>query len=191
MTPQKTSRSQILIFLFGGVLPVLAFALVEERFGVIWGTIAGMIFGFGEIVYEKIRLGKVNGITWFSNALILVLGAVSLISQDGVWFRLQPAILLFCFGAALLGSNAIGKPLLVGMALKQRPDIPSDRIGILKTLNLRIGILFLLLAGLSVDAALRWSVEAWAFLKSVGVTIIIVAYFGGEVIYARIKARNG
>ncbi|RYZ77055.1 MAG: intracellular septation protein, partial [Proteobacteria bacterium] len=187
MNSARPNRSQVLMLLFGGILPVVAFAIVEERYGVVWGTIAGMIFGVAELLYEKIRLGKVNGITWFSNALILVLGAISLISKDGVWFRLQPALLLACFGLAMLGSNIIGKPLLVAMAVKQRPDIPPERLMILKNLNLRVSVLLLILAGVSVDAALRWSVEAWAFLKGFGVTIIMVAYFGLEVVWARAK----
>lgn len=179
-TPPRSNRSQILLLLFGGVLPVLAFALVEEHYGVLWGTIAGMAFGFGEIVYEKLRLGKVSGLTWFSNALILGLGAISLISQEGVWFKLQPAVLLASFGAILLGSSILKRPLMVAMAQKQRPDLPIEALGHLRKFNFRLAWLFFGLAAIGVHAALTWSVEAWAFFKSVGVVLLMVAYFAVE-----------
>ena len=35
--------------LFGGLLPVIAFTVIEERYGVIWGVISGMAFSVGEM----------------------------------------------------------------------------------------------------------------------------------------------
>jgi intracellular septation protein len=183
-------RAQMMVLLFGGILPVVAFAIVEDRFGVAWGTAAGMAFGVGEIVYEKISAGKVAGVTWFANAMILVLGAISLISNDGVWFKLQPAILLLFFGGAILVSSFMGKPLLVAMSLKQNPSLPEKAVDLLKTMNLRIGVLLLLLAGVSTWAALSWSTEAWAFLKGIGVTLILAVYLAGEIGVRRFLSRK-
>ena len=181
----RPDRSKVLLLLFGGILPVLAFAFVEDRYGVIWGTIAGMVFGVGEILYEKLFLKKVSGVTWFSNALILVLGAITWISQDGVWFKLQPAIFFAAFGVMLIGSHFIRQPLLTGLAKKQNPQLPMEAEVFLRALNLRLGFVFLFLAGLSTWAALDWSTKAWAFLKSVGAIIIIFIYMGGEIAYRR------
>lgn len=181
------SRSQALLLLFGGILPVVAFALVEDRFGTVWGTIAGMIFGLGEILYEKFRIGRVSGVTWFANALILVLGAVSLVSQDGLWFKLQPALFFASFGLVLIGSSVLKKPLLLAMALKQNPGLPPAAARLMNGLNFRLGLLFLFMAGLSAWAALHWTTEAWAFLKGVGVFIILGIYLAGEIAYRRYR----
>ena len=88
-------------FIFGGLLPVLAFTLIEEYHGPVWGTVAGMIFGLGEIIYEKVRFKKVSTITWIGNAMILGLGGLSIISQDGIWFKLQPALFMLSLGYTL------------------------------------------------------------------------------------------
>lgn len=186
----KPARSPLLLFLFGGLLPVISFALVEEYYGVLWGCVAGMVFGIGEILYEKIALKTVSGITWFSNALILILGGLSLISEDGIWFKLQPALVLLCFGAIVVGSSIINRPLLTAMALKQRPDLPLAALEMLTGLNFRVGILFLALAGLSTWAAYSWSTEAWAFLKSFGVLIILVLYIVGETLIRRFLGKR-
>lgn len=188
--PSKKNRSQLMLLLFGGVLPVIAFTLFEEFYGVIWGTIAGMAFGFGEVIYEKVRLKKVNGITWFSNALILVLGGITLISEDGFWFKMQPALFLYAFAIALVVSSLIKKPLMVALTLKQNPDLPPQAIELIKVLNLRLGFVFLALGALSTWAAFSWSTEAWAFLKSVGVLIILAFYMAAELIIRRMKNRR-
>jgi intracellular septation protein len=173
-----------------GILPVVAFAIVEEKYGVIWGTIAGMIFGLGEVVYEKIKLKKVSGITWFSNILILVLGGASLYSAEGFWFKMQPAIFLFVFAIMLIGSSLMKNPMLAAMAIKQNPNIPPAALAMLASLNLRLSFVFLFLSALSTWAAFSWSTEAWAFLKSVGVFIILFAYMAVEILYRKYFSKN-
>lgn len=179
------SRSRMLLLLFGGILPVVAFAVVEEYYGVFWGTVAGMTFGIGEIIYEKVKLKKVSGITWFSNILILVLGALSIYSTEGMWFKLQPAIFLFCFATIMFASSVMKKPLLVAIAKKQNPNIPPPVLGIMGAMNFRLSIVFYFLSALSTWAAISWSTEAWAFLKSVGVFIILAIYMGTEIVYRK------
>ena len=58
----KPEQKKILrSFLLGGLLPVIAFSVIEDRFGTVWGLIAGMVFGGGEIIWEWRTLGKGHG----------------------------------------------------------------------------------------------------------------------------------
>ena len=106
--PKNNVRSLIL----GGLLPIVAYTFVEEYFGIFWGLVAGMVLAVGEIVWEKKTQNKVDPITWAGSGFILVLGSVSLFTQEGIWFRLQPAILEGVFAIALWTSVALGKPFL-------------------------------------------------------------------------------
>ncbi|HVK61252.1 MAG TPA: septation protein IspZ [Bdellovibrionales bacterium] len=185
MKSSSNRRSTALILFFGGILPVIAFTIVEEYYGIMWGTVAGMVFGIGEVLFEKFKNGRVAGITWFSNAMILVLGGVSLIANDGVWFKMQPAILLYVFGFAVVGSSFMNKPVMLEMTLKQNPNLPEHAVSYVKGLNTRLGLALVAMGALSTWAALAWSTEAWAFLKSIGVMIILAAYFGGEIAFRK------
>lgn len=177
--------------LLGGLIPVLVFTFVEEYYGTLWGLIAGMVFGVGELIWEKVKQGKIDKITWLGNGLILVLGGVSLFTQEGVWFKLQPSILESVMGVLCVGSVLLGKPFLTAMATKQgtlrhapesvRPLLEAQ----FKGLTLRFGIFFLLHAALAAYAAFYWSTRAWMILKGVGFTVSLLVYGLIEVLFMR------
>lgn len=180
-------------FFFGGILPVIAFTIIEEKYGTIAGVIAGMVFGVGEIIYEWITTRKVSAITYIGNGLILVLGAVSLFSNEGIWFKLQPALLEGVFTVILVGSWIIRKPFLVLMAKKQNPNIPEFALNKMSGMTLRLGFFFLIHTILATWAAYKWSTEAWAILKGAGLTVSFFAYLGLEILMMRrmaLKSRD-
>lgn len=183
-------KSQALSAFFGGLVPVIAFTLIEEKYGVIAGLIAGIVFGFGEIMYEVIRYRKVSTITWIGNGLLIGLGAVSLVSSDGIWFKLQPALLEFGFFIFLLGSWLIKKPFLKLMIEKQNPQAPSFLKNRMSGMTLRLSVFMLAHALIATWAAFSWSTEAWAFLKGIGLTVSMVLFMVAEVLWTRAKIKK-
>ena len=189
--PQTPSRKDaIRTFLLGGLLPIIAFTVIEEMYGPLWGLIAGMAFGIGEIAYEYFKKGKVEMITLGATGLLLVLGGISLVAQDGVWFKLQPAMMEGAMALVLWGTSIAGRPLLVEMTLKQQPNIPPQLIPVLKAMNWRFGIFMAFNAALATWAALHWSTSAWALLKGVGFTVGVVLYFVAEAVWLRLTVRR-
>lgn len=172
----NTQKSQMTALFFGGLLPVIFFTIVEEKYGTMAGLIAGMIFGCGEIIYEIIRYRKVNTITWIGNGMLLGLGAVSLFTSEGYWFKLQPAIFEFLFFGFLLGSWLLKKPFLKIMTEKQNPDMPEIIKARLSGITLRLSFFFLVHAVIATYAAFYWSSEAWAILKGIGLTVSMILY---------------
>ena len=182
--------------LLGGILPVVAFAVVEEVWGPKAGLVAGMVFGVGEILWEWRTQKKVQAVTWIGNGLLLGLGAVSIVSDEGYWFKLQPALLEGAMALALIGSHVLGKPLLLAMARKQMPpeSLPAATRPVyearLRGMNLRMGLFFAVHTVLAVWSALDWSTAAWALLKGVGFTASMVAYVAAEVLWVRMRNRS-
>ncbi|WP_413290689.1 inner membrane-spanning protein YciB [Bdellovibrio sp. HCB337] len=178
-------KAAALSFFFGGLLPVIAFTVIEEKYGIVAGLIAGMVFGFGEIIYELIRHRKVSTMTWVGNGLLLVLGGVSLISSEGIWFKLQPALMEGLFAFAMWGSYLIKKPLLVVLAEKQGHQLPEVVKTKLAGVTWRTGFFFAIHTGLAVWAAYDWSTTNWALLKGIGLTVTFIIYLLIEVFYLR------
>ena len=181
----KAGRNQGLSLFFAGLLPVIAFTLIEEYYGTLAGLIAGMVFGCGEILWEIFKYRKVNAITWIGNGLLLVLGGVSLLSSEGFWFKMQPAMMEALFALFLWGSLLMKKNLLVYLVEQQGQTFPPQIKGRLGGLTLRIGFFFAFHAALATWAALYWSTTAWALLKGVGLTVSFIVYLVAEAMYLR------
>jgi intracellular septation protein len=186
----NNKRAAFLSFFFGGLLPVIAFTLIEDNYGPVWGTIAGMAFGFGEIIFEKWRYQKVSNITWIGNLMILALGGISIVSQDGIWFKLQPALFEAFFTALLWGSLLMKKPLLIAMAEKQGTQIPEAAKPLMKGMTFRLGLFFAIHAVVATWAAFDWTTAQWAWLKGVGLALTFAIYLGMELLVIRLQARS-
>lgn len=178
-------KSQGYALLFGGLLPVILFTVIEEKYGIVAGLVAGMVFGVGEILYELIRYRKIQTITWIGNGMLLGLGAVSLFTNEGVWFKMQSAIFELLFFGVLFFSWVLKKPFLKIMAEKQNPNIPEPIKNKLSGLNLRLSFFFLIHAMIATYAAFYWSTEAWAILKGVGLTVSMILYMIIESYFLR------
>lgn len=177
----------------GGILPIIAFTVIEETYGTVWGLVAGMVFGLGEILYEWRALGRVDPMTWGGNGLILFLGGLSLVTQEGIWFKLQPSLIEAAMALALWISVLMGKPLLVSLLKKQLTaqgnslEIAPVLAAALGGMTVRVGIFFALHSALAVWAALHWSTSAWAALKGIGFTLSMVVYMVAESFLLRYR----
>ncbi len=186
----KSKRSQGLALFFGGLLPVIAFTVIEDQYGVIAGLLAGVAFGVGEIIWELLKYRKVQRLTWIGNGMLIGLGALSLISSEGMWFKLQPALMEGLFALTLWGSLLLGKNLITAMVEAQGQQLPEIVKTQMRGLSFRLGLFFAVHAVIATWAALHWSTASWALLKGVGLTVSFVLYLGLEVWWLRIRIRN-
>ena len=170
---------------FGGLLPIILFTVIEDQYGTMAGLIAGLTFGVGEILYEKIVHKKVNKITWIGNGLLIGFGLISIWTDDGIWFKLQPAIMEVGMTLILWGSLILKRPLLSTLAEAQGVMLPTEVKSGMKGLTFRTGIFFLIHAGLATWAAFQWTTAQWALLKGVGLTVSFIIYLIFEGLYLR------
>jgi len=182
----KSTRSLLL----GGILPILIFTFVEEVYGVFWGSIAGIVFSLGEVLYEKFFIGQVQKITWVSFFFILILGGVSVLTQDGFWFKVQTAILQGILGVILIGSFLMKKPLIVTLANAQGlfEKVPEQKDFLEKSfgrLTFRLGFYFIFLGGVSAWIAFEASTRFFSFWKSLGLPIALMGYMLIEIFFMR------
>lgn len=184
MASMQTSKKQALRSLFfGGIIPVIVYTILEEKVGPLWGLVFGMGFGLLEILIEIIRYRKVETVTWIGNGLLIVMGVISLLTQEGIWFKLQPSLIEAGMAIFLMGSWGLKKPLLVTMAKKQ--ELPSMLEQRFSGMTVRLGLFFLFHSVLAAYAAFFWSTRAWALLKGLGVTLSMLFYLGIEVLMLR------
>lgn len=117
-----------------------------ELIAIIYGTGAFMVAAVIALIASRLLLGKISPMLWFSTALIVGFGALTILFGDPVFVQLKPTIIYLVMGFALLIGWIRGTPLLK-ILLEAAFDGLSQQ-GWLK-LSRNWAVFFLLLAGLN------------------------------------------
>ncbi len=133
---------------------------VAEIAAVIKGTLAFMVAAVIALAFSKWHLGKVSPMLWFSTALIVGFGALTIFFGDPTFVQLKPTIIYGLFGAALLGGYWKGKALLKILLEAAFEGLSNE--GWLK-LSRNWGIFFFALAALNEGLRYFYNVENGTF----------------------------
>ena len=133
-----------------------------ELGAIIYGTGAFMVAAVAALIVSKWRLGKVSPMLWFSTALIVGFGSLTIFFGDPTFVQLKPTIIYAVFGLALLIGVLTGRALLK-ILLEAAFEGLSDA-GWLK-LSRNWGVFFLVLAGLNEGLRAQLDFEGWLWAK--------------------------
>lgn len=135
---------------------------VSELAAIIAGTAAFMVAAVAALAISKWRLGKVSPMLWFSTALIVGFGSLTIFFGDPTFVQVKPTIIYACFGVVLLGGYFTGRALL-RILLEAAFEGLSDE-GWLK-LSRNWGVFFLFLALLNEVLRAQMDFEGWLWAK--------------------------
>ena len=133
-----------------------------EIIAIIYGTGAFMAASVIALLVSKWRLGKVSPMLWFSTALIMGFGSLTIFFGDPTFVQLKPTIIYASFGVILLGGFFTGRALLK-ILLEAAFEGLSDE-GWLK-LSRNWGVFFLFLAALNEGLRAQMDFEGWLWAK--------------------------
>ena len=135
---------------------------VGEVAAIIAGTGAFMVAAVAALLFSKFRLGKVSPMLWFSTALIVGFGSLTIFFGDPTFVQLKPTIIYASFGIVLLAGVAMGRALLK-ILLEAAFEGLTDE-GWLK-LSRNWGVFFLVLAVLNEVLRAQMDFEGWLWAK--------------------------
>lgn len=129
---------------------------------IVYGTGAFILAAIAALAISRWRLGKVSPMLWFSTALIVGFGSLTIFFGDPTFVQLKPTIIYATFGVVLLGGYAMGRAMLK-ILLEAAFDGLSDE-GWLK-LSRNWGVFFLVLAVLNEVLRAQMDFEGWLWAK--------------------------
>jgi intracellular septation protein len=133
-----------------------------EVVAIVYGTGAFMIASVAALLVSKWRLGKASPMLWFSTALIVGFGSLTIFFGDPTFVQLKPTIIYASFGVVLLGGFLTGRALL--KVLLEAAFEGLNDAGWLK-LSRNWGVFFLCLAGLNEVLRAQMDFEGWLWAK--------------------------
>ncbi len=163
-------------------LPAIAYWYLEENYSIKIAVIGGMGLACVEILLEYLFVKHVHSLSKLNFVLLFILGPISLIGEDGLWFKLQPMftgiiLYLYLFFQGLRGESLMWT-MSADMNLKMR--LPKEILLVLE----RHMAFFLLIFGLFMGVLAKYySTSTWAFFKTIGFYICFALFMVGEMFY--------
>ncbi len=190
MQTSENPFRKIAIQLIPGLLPLFIFILADEIWGTKIGLLVALVLGVTEFIVVWIKQKKIDSFILADTGLLLILGGVSLISANDLFFKLKPALMQAVF-LVIISIAAFGNPAflvkLTGRYLGEMNQINAEGEQMMQKMLKRMVILISLHTLLVVYSAFYLSKEAWAFISGGLFYILIVIYFITEVVARKLK----
>lgn len=182
------NQRKLILQLLPGFIPLFAFILADE----IWGTTVGLIVaiasGIIELAYYWVKDRKFDTFILLDTLLIIILGFVSILLDNDVFFKLKPALIgvLMC---AILGVSVFTPSnILLHMSKRYMKGMELNDLQY-QQMKKNVRVLFWLFVGYT--ALVFYSVwfmskESWAFISGGLFYILFGAYFVFELVKNRI-----
>lgn len=165
-------------FLFD-LFPVILFFIAFKYFGIFTATAAAILATLGQIIYCKLRHGKVEKMLLVSGAIIGLLGGTTLILHDKSYIMWKPTVLYWVLAGVLLVSNAFFKKNYIQQMMGKMMDAPT---AIWTKLNY-VWVVFLVSLGfLNLYVAFNFDENTWVNFKLFGVTLLMFLFIIGQTL---------
>lgn len=186
------SKLELLKKLLPGFLPLFIFILADEIWGTKIGLIIAIVFGVGQLGYTYVKEKRIDRFVLLDTGLIVLLGLISIVFENDIFFKIKPAFIGFIF-VGILGFSAFSKVNIMAlMSQRYMKGVEMNEMQV-RQMNKSIKVLFyifLLHTILVLYSAFYMSKEAWGFISGGLFYIIFGGYFIYELIKNKIKANS-
>jgi len=165
-----------------GLLPLLIFIIADEVFDTIISLSIAIAVGIFQAIWIFIKEKRFDYFVLLDTGLIVVLGLISIISHDELFFKLKPGIVQIIMCIMLL-FMAFSPPTFLAAMMGRyglNTELNEDSIRILRRNMRLLSILLLLHTGLVFYSAFYMSKEAWGFISGLLLYLIFGVYFLAE-----------
>jgi intracellular septation protein len=169
-------------------LPALAYWYLEENYTLEIALTGGIILCTLELSLEKFFTKHIHSLSIMNFGLIVGLGSISLIAQDGIWFKLQPCFTGLIMGGLFYINTSRGKSFMYEiMESMDNNHMPKQFIILLEK---HMGVFLFFYGIFMAVVALKLSTSKWLFFKTAGFYIVFIIFSIIDVIYIRNKIKK-
>lgn len=172
-------KTQLLKKLLPGFIPLFVFIAADE----IWGTKIGLFVavgvGIAEMVWIAIKEKRFEKFVLFDTLLLVVLGAVSILLDNDIFFKLKPGLIELIL-IAVLAVSAFSSVNIIGLMGKRYLKDTAFSEAQMTQMRQSLKVLFFIFSFHTIlvfYSAFYMSKEAWAFISGGLFYIIFGVYF--------------
>ncbi|MGE0021131.1 MAG: NUDIX domain-containing protein [Draconibacterium sp.] len=178
------SRTELLKKLLPGFIPLFVFIAADE----IWGTKIGLFVavgvGLAEMIWVGVKEKRFDKFILFDTLLLVVLGAVSILLDNDIFFKLKPGLIELIL-VAVLAVSAFSKVNIIGLMGQRYLKEVSFNNAQMEQMRKSLKAMFYLFSAHTIlvfYSAFFMSKAAWAFISGGLFYILFGVYFIFEII---------
>jgi len=159
------------------LFPVILFFAAFKFQGIYVATAVAIAATIAQIIWTKVKHGKVDTMLWVSFAIISVFGGATLLLHDETFIKWKPTVLYWMFSAILLGSKVLFNKNLMRTLLQEKIALP---LHVWHRLNLSWSLFFAALGFINLYVAFNYSTDNWVNFKLFGFTGLMFLFILGQ-----------
>lgn len=137
----------------------------QDLVPVMLATVAVIVASIFQIVWVKLRHGKVDKTLYFSAILVVLLGGMTLYFQDDTFIKWKPTVLDWVFALVLLLAEAFWGKNIIRTMMGDQVKLPES---LWRKLNWSWVAFFVLIGLANLYVAYHFSTDTWATFKLFG-----------------------
>ena len=185
------NKKDLLKKLLPGFLPLFVFIVADEIWGTKIGLIVAVAFGIGQLIFTFIREKRLDRFTLLDTALIVLLGGVSILFDNDIFFKIKPGLIEIVLCIILAISVFTPANILFAMSKRYMGDIEVTE-AMKKQMNRSILVMLILFSAHTIlvfYSAFYMSKEAWAFISGGLFYILFGVYALYEFLRIKMKSK--
>jgi len=147
-------------------LPVIEINPQEPKDAIYFATLVLIIATIAQNAVHFLIYHKLEKMHLISLGILLAFGTLTLAFKDPLFIKWKVSIFNWFFGAAIIGSQFIGKKSLIERMMSHAINVPKN---IWKQVNMMWGLFFLLVGVVNIYVAYNYSEDTWVNFKLFGV----------------------
>lgn len=186
------NKKDLLKKLLPGFLPLFVFIAADEIWGTTVGLIVAVVFGVGQLAFTYFKEKRLDKFTLLDTGLIVVLGGVSIIFDNDIFFKIKPGLIEIIMCVILGISVFTPVNILFSMSKRYMGDVEMNDAMVkqMKRSILFMFIIFSLHTVLVFYSAFYLSKEAWVFISGGLFYILFGVYAAFEFIRSWLKRKK-
>ena len=164
------------------LLVIALFFTLYQTLGIYAAILSIMLAYSGKMIYQWIKHEPITRFQWFTFAVLIVFGGITLLLQNELFFKWKPTIVYWVLAVALgLGTLFSKKSILdhlSGHVLALPPLL-------WRRLDMAWFIFFVVMGLLNLWVAYGFSTSVWVYFKLFGMTAILMAFIIVQAILLR------
>ena len=160
--------------------PIILFFAAFKFAGIYVATGVAIAATVVQIIYLRLRNGKVEPMQWVSLAVIVLFGGATLIAHNEEFIKWKPSVLYWLMGAVLAGGLLFFRKNFIKSLMGTQMELPDP---VWRTLCWAWALFFAGMGVLNLWVAFNFDTDTWVNFKLFGGMGLMIVFVIAQAIY--------